>query len=91
MFALVHISSTGVATSLGSPCPPHSGSNGSAFQPPSVNLPYASRKPFGVRTAPSINLEPSWSPTRFSGSSTSEAKRAASSRIASTVSGVASS
>src|SRR4029450_1262329 len=91
MFALVHISSTGVATSFGSPWPPQSGSNGSAFQPASANWRYASRNPLGVRTPPSGHFEPSWAPLRLRGSSTPEAKRAASSRIASTVSGVASS
>jgi hypothetical protein len=36
MFALHHISSTGVATSFGRPCPPHSEATGSAAQPPST-------------------------------------------------------
>ena len=37
MLAETHISSTGVATSLGRPWPPHSASSGSEFQPPSTN------------------------------------------------------
>jgi hypothetical protein len=36
MFDAVSISSTAVATSFGRPCPPHSGPNGSAPQPPST-------------------------------------------------------
>src|SRR5438270_1135574 len=90
-FELFHISCTGVETSLGSPCPPHSCAKGSAFHPPSQNLRYASRKPRGVRTSPSLNLEPSWSPEKLIGSSTSDANLEASSRMASTVSGLASS
>src|SRR5207302_11441246 len=90
-FELFHISCTGVETSLGSPCPPHSCEKGSAFHPPSQNLRYASRKPRGVRTSPSLNLEPSWSPDKLIGSSISEANFEASSRMASTVSGLASS
>ena len=62
MFAEVIISVTGVDTSLGRPCPPHSGSSGRPFQPPSTNWRYASRKPLGVRTEPSFHCEPSWSP-----------------------------
>ena len=52
MFAAFHISITGVATSLGSPWPPNSAGNCSAFQPPSTNCLYAAMKPLGVVTLP---------------------------------------
>jgi len=61
------------------------------FQPFAMNWLYASRKPAGVFTVPSgRSFAPSRSPGTFSGSRTFAANFAASSRMAATVSGVAS-
>jgi hypothetical protein len=86
-----HISATALETSAGIPCPPMSGLAGIACQPASMNCRYASGKPSGVATLPSLQRQPWRSPVAFKGANTSPAKRAASVRIASTSSGSASS
>ncbi|MNR40155.1 hypothetical protein D3C85_1584180 [compost metagenome] len=91
MFAAFIISMHGVATSLGNPCPPNSVGWTTPCQPPSPNWRNASLKPDVVRTSPSCQLLGALSPAAFSGASTSPWNFAASSRTASTVSGVASS
>src|SRR6187401_3038930 len=92
MFDAFQISSAAAATRCGIPCPPNVGFFARPFQPSSQNRRYASLKPVGVTTQPSpASRAPSRSPTRFSGSRISVANLSASSRIAETVSEVASS
>ena len=75
----------------GSPCPPYSAGADSPSQPPSATCLKASLKPFGVVTEPSsCRLQPSRSPTRLSGCSTSSESFAASPKIASRTSAEAS-
>src|SRR5260221_6312510 len=83
-FADFHISTTGVDTIFGSPCPPCSAGACSAFQPASTNWRYASLKPLGVMTLPLSHVEPSLSAGLFSGESTPPADFALSSRNLST-------
>src|SRR5207302_3378365 len=90
-FADFHISTTGVETILGSPCPPCSVGACSAFQPASTNWRYASLKPLGVVTFPFSHFEPSLSAGLLSGESTPLANFALSSRIWSTSSALTSS
>ena len=57
---------------IGRPCPPNSGGAEMPIQPPSTICLKASLKPVGVVTLPSAErLQPSLSPTRLSGASTS--------------------
>ena len=59
----------------GSPCPPYSAGADRPSQPPSATCLKASLKPFGVVTRPSSwRMQPSRSPTRLSGCSTSSAE-----------------
>ena len=60
-------------------------------QPPSRIRAKASRNPSGVRTTPFSSRQPSTSPLRFSGASTSEAILPAASSTAPVKSGVSSS
>src|SRR5437660_1538858 len=90
-FADFHISTTGVETIFGSPCPPCSAGACSAFQPASTNWRYASLKPLGVVTLPFSHFEPSLSAGLLSGESTPLANFALSSRIWSTSSALISS
>src|SRR5258706_7452009 len=60
-FADFHISTTGVETIFGSPCPPYSAGACSAFQPASTNWRYASFETLGVVTLPFFHLEASLS------------------------------
>ena len=75
---------------IGSACPPNSLGCDKPCQPPATYSAYASLKPLGVVTSPSWMAQPSWSPLRFKGASTSSQKVAAPSMMASTMSGVAS-
>src|SRR2546425_8466045 len=86
-----HISTTGVETIFGSPCPPCSAGACSAFQPASTNCRYASLKPLGVVTLPLSHFEPSLSAGLLSGERTPLANFALSSRIWSTSSALISS
>ena len=75
----------------GRPWPPNSSGAEMPIQPPSTNCLKASLKPAGVLTLPSgWRSQPSLSPTRLSGVSTSSLNLAASRSTASTVSGEAS-
>src|SRR6266481_5875544 len=76
-----HISTTGVETIFGRPCPPCSEGACSAFQPPSTNCRYASLKPLGVVTLPLSHFEPSLSAGLLSGERTPLAKFALTSTI----------
>src|SRR5438067_13799626 len=69
-FADFHISTTGVETILGSPCPPCSAGACSAFHPPSTNCRYRPLKPAGVVTLPLSHFEPSLSGGLFRGEGT---------------------
>src|SRR5437899_13099447 len=57
-FADFHISTTGVETIFGSPCPPCSAGACSAFQLASTNCLYASLEPLGVVILPFSDFEP---------------------------------
>ena len=72
-------STTAVPSARGTPWPPNSAGAPSAGQPPATNCWYASRNPGAVTTPSGVQRAPAVSPGRFSGSSTSSAKRAASS------------
>src|SRR5690606_8112965 len=66
------ISWNAMPTATGRPCPPYSGSQVSVGQPPALNCSHACLKPFGVvTTPPSDQRQPSSSPGRFNGNSTS--------------------
>ena len=92
MLAECHISCTAVFSRLGSPMPPRVGSKGSPFQPPSTSACHASPQPSAVRAMPSApSLAPWTSPMRFSGARMFSAIFAASPRMLSTMSGLASS
>src|SRR5258706_12362863 len=69
-FADFHISTTGVETIFGSPCPPYSAGACSAFQPASPNWRHASLKPLGVGTLAVSHFEPSLSAGLLSGERT---------------------
>src|SRR2546430_11963518 len=56
-FADFHISTTGVETILGSPCPPCSPGASSPFPPPSTTCRHASFKPAGAVTPPLAHLQ----------------------------------
>ncbi len=59
-------------TATGRPWPPYCGSQVSVGQPPALNCSQACLKPLGVvTTPPSDQWQPSSSPLRFSGNSTS--------------------
>src|SRR5258706_15038559 len=60
-FADFHISTTGVETIFGNPCPPCSAGARSAFQPASTKSPYRSFQPLGVVALALSQLEPSLS------------------------------
>src|SRR5882762_5456941 len=90
-FADFHISTTGVETIFGSPCPPCSAGACRAFQPPSTNCRYASLNPLGVVTLPLSQCEPSLSAGLLSGERTLPANFALCSRIWSTSSALISS
>ncbi len=72
-FTAYFISEKAISIRCGSPWPPNSGSADTAGQPPSQYCRYAALKPFGTVTScvAGSKWQPSWSPDRFSGSSTS--------------------
>ena len=82
MEAEFHISTQAEETRVGRFWPPDAAGPGRAFQPACAQAEYASFQPGGMVTAPSFNGVPCRSPTRLSGAITSPAKRAASSRMA---------
>src|SRR5437879_5188458 len=88
MFAAVNNSCIEIATSHGNPPPPCSAANGTLPQPASTYLRYASAHPGGVFTAfvEVSNVEPTASPARSIGASTSFTKRPNSSSTPYTVS-----
>src|SRR5258705_8735577 len=69
-FADFHISTTGVETIFGSPCPPCSAGACSAFQPASTDWRYPSLEPLGGMTLPLSHVEPSLSAGLLIGAST---------------------
>src|SRR5690606_14606146 len=81
------LSTHGVPTSLGKPCPPNSVGCCKPCQPPCVKPLKASLKPDEVLTLPSCHFAGEVSPTRFRGAMTSCTKRAFSASTASTRSG----
>jgi hypothetical protein len=84
MLAEIWNSLTAWLSVTGRPWPPNSVGADRPSQPPSATCLKASLKPFGVVTLPSsARLQPSRSPTRLSGCSTSSASFAASPRMAS--------
>ncbi|MCY1515102.1 hypothetical protein D9M68_496780 [compost metagenome] len=90
VFAALTISASIRPMECGRPWPPYTGSADRPFQPPSTYCAKASLKPLGVVTTPSFHTAPSSSPERFNGASTCSQNLAPSSRMALTMSGVAS-
>ena len=91
MFAPFHISSISEDSTRGRSWPPYSRGQASAPHPPPTNFAYASRQPDAVSTCVSCQRTPSTSPLRLIGDRTPAANLAASSRMASPSSRVASS
>ncbi len=91
MLAEQSISFTATVSVAGRSWPPNSAGTEMPIQPPSTSCLKASLKPAGVLTLPSeLRLQPSLSPIRLSGVSTSSLNLAASRSTASTTSGEAS-